>query len=81
MPSIYRVNPWDIDLSNEPQIGREVRTQINRLLAEGQIEPIEVIRNPLAIRKLALAPDGWVYAAAQIQAARELQWPTILVTY
>lgn len=70
---IRQVNPWDVPLHSIPP-ERDVRKQQERLVAEGQIEPIE------------LSPDGranldeWVYADAQIEAARRLKWPTILVT-
>jgi hypothetical protein len=71
--SIYPVDPRAI--KTPPQHPREIRQQRERLEAEGQIEPIEVNAD------LTLDPDGWVYAGAQIAAAIELEWPTVLVTY
>jgi hypothetical protein len=83
MANIYQVDPWLVDLGNYVPSGRDVRNQIDRLVNEGQIEPIEVrlYANGPAVRKYTLDPDGWFYAGAQIAAARELRWPTILVTY
>jgi hypothetical protein len=53
----------------------EVRRQKERLQAEGQIEPIEVTPD------LVITEDAWAYAGAQVTAAIELDWDTILVTY
>jgi hypothetical protein len=80
--SIHQVDPWDVRLDDQPT-GRDVKVQLERLLAEGQIEPIEVVlfASTSPRGKYTLDPGGWVYAGAQIAAARELKWPTVLVTY
>jgi hypothetical protein len=53
----------------------EVRRQRERLENEGQIEPIEVTPD------FVITEDAWVYSGAQVAAAIELGWDTILVTY
>jgi hypothetical protein len=71
---IYLISPWAVPVPANLPV-REVKHQAERLKAEGQIEPI------------ALLPDddpdldSWAYAREQIQAARELGWKDILVTY
>jgi hypothetical protein len=70
---IYQVSPWEVHPSTEPH-PRDVHVQKLRLSQEGQIEPI-VVRNMVPDR------DEWAYADEQVIAARELGWPTILVTY
>ena len=80
---IYQVDPWTVDTGNSIS-ARDIRQQAARLAAEGQIEPIEVVPAttvPFSGIHYALRPDGWVYAGAQVAAARELKWLTILVTY
>jgi hypothetical protein len=63
------------------------RYQAERLENEGQIEPIEVViettteTKQATVRTFRVAPAAWVYAEAQIVAAMELGWPTLLVTY
>jgi hypothetical protein len=46
---------------------------------EGQIEPIEVVRE--ADGTLRVKEDAWVYAEAQLVAMIELGWDDTLVTY
>jgi ParB-like chromosome segregation protein Spo0J len=72
---IYLVNPHDVEIS--PVYPRDVRKQMERLKTEGQIEPILVSRPP----RMIPSRDNWVYSHEQVAAARELGWPTILVTY
>lgn len=74
---IYQVDPRTINLSKSPS-PRDVAHQRTRLVAEGQIEPI--LLNPTTMSP-STGPRGWIYADAQILAARELAWPTLLVTY
>jgi hypothetical protein len=70
---IYQVNPRHIKIG--PTYANDVRRQKERLEKEGQIEPIEVLPD------LTVHPEAWAYSEAQIQAARDLGWDTILVTY
>jgi len=50
-------------------------------VAEGQIEPIEVVDlGEDGIFRYRVAQDAWAYAEAQVIAAMELGWKTILVT-
>lgn len=82
--SIYQVDPWLVDLQDTIPHRRDVRYQLDRLNKEGQIEPVEVRMHAtenLFPGRYTLDPDGWTYANAQVQAARELEWKTILVTY
>lgn len=72
---IYYVNPNAIQIHDEPSL-RDVRKQKERLQKEGQIEPLEVTGPNLFLRQAC-----WPYASAQVVAARELAWPTLLVTY
>lgn len=74
---IYPVDPRTITLTEIPS-KREIRGQVRRLEVEGQIEPIAVTPE-LVIDKAH--PDYWVYSSAQVMAAIELNWSTILVTY
>lgn len=76
---IYQVSPWEVVIEEQPP--RDVRAQRVRLLTEGQIEPLEVLVQRTPTRHYILDHDGWCYAAAQVAAARELGWETILVTY
>lgn len=72
---IYQVDPHTLRLHDTPP-PRDVARQKERLVAEGQIEPIVI--NP---RTLLADLDQWAYADAQIAAARELGWSSVLVTY
>jgi hypothetical protein len=70
---IYEISPWAVPIPADlPK--RDVQHQLERLVNEGQIEPIALLANG--------DPDldSWAYAREQIQAARLLAWPTILVT-
>jgi hypothetical protein len=83
MAGIYQVDPWTVD-TGRSWSKKDIDTQIARLQAEGQIEPIEVVSVttvPFSGLNWEPAPDGWFYAGAQVAAARQLKWPTILVTY
>jgi hypothetical protein len=83
---IYHVSPYQVLLLDGDVDARDVKRQRERLETEGQIEPIEVIQVPVDVLAdpapltYTLAPYGWVYASAQVAAARELGWPTILIT-
>jgi superfamily I DNA and RNA helicase len=72
---IVQVSPWDVKVPDE-QARVDVERQKRRLEEEGQIEPV-------VVRRATNEPDPaeWVYAAAQVVAARELDWPDILVVY
>jgi hypothetical protein len=72
---IYQVNPANINLHEVPS-ARDVAHQKRRLLAEGQIEPITI--SPVT---MLANLDQCAYADAQVTAARELGWSTLLVTY
>lgn len=78
---IYQVNPKDVEVSR-PASAKEIKHQMVRLSEEGQIEPIVVEElerdGQLKVRDLL---DDWIYASAQVIAARELEWETTLVTY
>ena len=69
---IMQMEPWSVVLHNTPS-ERDIRRQLERLEREGQIEPIKLLEDG--------SPDldSWVYAEAQVAAARRLRWPTILV--
>jgi hypothetical protein len=71
---IYLVDPKTV---KSPTViyPSEVRRQRERLEREGQIEPIEVTPS------LVITDDAWVYSGAQVAAAIELGWDTVLVTY
>lgn len=56
---------------------RNVEKQKERLETEGQIEPIQVKRLG---DKYIVQEEAWVYTEAQVQAAIELKWETILAT-
>jgi hypothetical protein len=82
---IYQVDPQDVDPCR-PATVREIKTQMIRLLDEGQIEPITVDHyadrlDGTPLLRVRDKVDDWLYASAQLMAARELHWPTILVTY
>ena len=66
--------PHDILVHHWPT-GREVRVQKERLTEEGQIEPIVLLPDN--------SPDldEYAYAEAQVVAAQELGWSSLLVTY
>ncbi len=85
MAAIYQVSPWHVEVHDglRGPSPRDVRTQRERLENEGQIEPLEVrpMQQDHARYPYLLRSDGWFYAEAQVAAARELGWPTILVTY
>jgi hypothetical protein len=73
--AIAHVSPWDVTVPGDTPRG-DVARQRARLEDEGQIEPI-VVRRATGQPD----PDEWPYAGAQVIAARELDWPTILVVY
>ena len=84
---IYQVDPAQVR-RRRSKMGMHVsesswRYQAQRLETEGQIEPIEVVHDddPDALFPYMIKHDAWVYAEAQVIAAIELNWPTILVTY
>lgn len=70
---IYQVDPKKVTTGKV--YPNDVRQQKARLQEEGQIEPIETTPD------LVIRTDAWFYSGAQVQAAIELGWPTILVTY
>jgi len=81
---IYHVDPSTVRMRSPYKVvtERDWRHQAERLQAEGQIEPIEVIDlGEKWERRYKVAPDAWTYAEAQVIAAMELGWETILVTY
>lgn len=71
---IFQVSPHEVVIKSQPS-RRDVKRQTERLLQEGQIEPI------LLHEDNTINAANWPYADAQVIAARELEWPTILVTY
>lgn len=78
---IYRISPYLVDIPLKPFI-RDVTRQKVRLEQEGQIEPICV--KPTGNGRYVLDvsnPDFWVYSGEQVEAAKMLNWDTILVTY
>jgi hypothetical protein len=84
---IYQVNPHDVEPCR-PATVKEIEAQKQRLEYEGQIEPIVVVhlgtdytRVTDTLLRVRDRMDDWLYASAQVLAARELDWPTILVTY
>lgn len=77
MANIYQVSPESLHIDTD-QSERDIRTQMKRLEAEGQIEPIPVKPDMSLDRN---HPDFWHYADAQVIAAIRLNWDTILVTY
>jgi hypothetical protein len=78
---IYHVDPSDVRWRERKNPPSELswKSQGGRLLMEGQIEPIEVVRE--SDGTLRVAPDAWAYAEAQLIAMMELGWKDILVTY
>lgn len=85
---IYHVDPAEVrsrssrSASDMRVSERDWRYQANRLTREGQIEPIEVEpQGDDSLFKYRIKEDAWSYAEAQVIAAIELGWPTILVTY
>jgi hypothetical protein len=70
---IYQVSPHDVKIGKP--FRRDVERQRERLEREGQIEPIEVMPD------MTVPTSAWFYSEAQVQAARDLGWATILVTY
>jgi hypothetical protein len=81
---IYEVDPKEVETCR-PASSREIRNQMDRLEVEGQIEPlvVEIIgeKDGKKLLKIRDTFDDWIYGSAQVIAARELEWPTILVTY
>lgn len=75
--SVRLVRPEEIVLGTDPS-RRDVEYQKNRLLREGQIEPVLLIRDELICD--TLGPYGNVHAEAIVCAAHELGWDSILVT-
>jgi hypothetical protein len=87
---IYHVDPAEVRCrasrasTDKFQVSeRDWKAQAARLLIEGQIEPIEVVKHEEdeSLFKFRIREDAWHYAEAQVIAAIELEWPTILVTY
>jgi len=72
---IFHPSPWDVTVVDMPS-RRDIDHQKACLEEEGQIEPIVVDYNT---KQVVL--DEYPYADAQIIAARELGWPTILITF
>jgi hypothetical protein len=72
---IHAVDPLTVSIGDV--YPSDVRTQVQRLTEEGQIEPILVSPPPLMVP----SKDAWAYSHEQVAAARALGWPTILVTY
>jgi hypothetical protein len=71
MSSIEQWSPFVIELHDTP-FARDVAVQRTRLEQEGQIEP-------LVLRNGRIDPDNWPYGDAQVVAARQLCWDTLLV--
>jgi len=79
---IYEVHPDEIKWRGSMMYGpsrRNITKQMERLQAEGQIEPIQVFQC-VNHGALEVQEDAWAYAEAQVEAAKELNWPTLLVT-
>jgi hypothetical protein len=78
-PGIHKVSPFDVKIAEgEWPAQTDVDHQKGRLEKEGQIEPIVV---DYFTKEVVLDDPGWAYAAAQVVAARELNWPNILITF
>lgn len=75
---IYQVSPHHVKVL-KLWSKRHVDYQKDRLEKEGQIEPIHVVI--VHDEHYYVSPEEWAYSEAQVLAARELEWPTILVTY
>jgi hypothetical protein len=81
--SIQQVCPWTVQIGKQQPA--DVLLQRGRLQREGQIEPIAVVAvtnchtRRCGCTVLIPDPDGWCYAEAQVAAARDLGWPTILI--
>lgn len=81
---IYQVDPSTVGRRSPTWTvsERDWRHQADRLESEGQIEPIEVVdQGEDSLIRYRIAEDAWAYAEAQVIAAIELRWPTILVTH
>lgn len=78
---IYHVSPKSVKVTTKWS-ARDISVQSDRLEKEGQIEPIPVIRDEDGTYTLDVDnPDFWHYSGAQVEAAKLLEWDTILVTY
>jgi hypothetical protein len=79
---IYEISPQKIHpraSQMHPPSVSSIQKQTARLIAEGQIEPIQVFQC-VNHGKLEIQEDAWTYAEAQVEAAKALGWPTLLVT-
>lgn len=72
---IYQVNPNEVAITDP--YPRDVARQKARLETEGMIEPLVATFEHGMWR---VDNSDWPYATAQVQAARELDWPTIILT-
>lgn len=78
MSKIVLVNPMDV-VTNEYYVSRRtVRYQKDRLVNEGQIMPLVAHQDDKG--QWVIDDEDWPYASSLVEAARELAWPTILVT-
>lgn len=84
MSEIFHADPNRVTFKTEYPSERDIKYQMARLEAEGQIEPLEVIPAGSDDQQLGfdwiVYYDAWPYSPAQVVAARRLEWPTILVT-
>lgn len=78
---IYEVDPNLVEKLRDCTI-RDVEYQKRRLEQQGQIEPIPVIPTVDGTFLIDVDdPDYWSHSVEQVEAAKLLEWPTILVTY
>jgi hypothetical protein len=79
MSKIHHVNPNDIKFNGFiPNSSREVLYQKRRLESEGQIEPL--LGEDQGDGTWTVDNIDWPYQYAQVLAARELEWETLLIT-
>jgi hypothetical protein len=74
---IYHVDPKSLTVTDVPS-RRDVEKQKHVLLTQGQIVPILFNGRTM---KPSTSWHGSPYAFAQIVAAQELEWSTIIITY
>jgi hypothetical protein len=75
-PGAIPVDPMNVFVRKTVS-ARDIAEQVAHLRTRGQVEPI-VLENDGSVCE---DREARYYAAAQVMAARQLGWPTILVTY
>jgi hypothetical protein len=75
---IHYVDPREVKFSGENfPYNRDVKSQMNLLERQGQIEPLLAKR---VDDVWEIDNSDYPYATAQVLAAQRLHWPTIIVT-